>query len=108
MMICYKFPDRATFHGLLPSNYFSEGELICYTHDYSFQELGPLITTKGEYDEDGNEITPPVIDYSHHVNYQGVLTPELEHYHIKYCNHPTTVWAGLSVETAPLPIEEEE
>jgi hypothetical protein len=97
-MICYKFTDQATFHGLLPSNYFSEGELICYTHDYSFQELGPLITTKGEYDEDGNEITPPVIDYSHHVNYQGEPIPELEAGRIKYVENPNVTWSGVTAE----------
>ncbi len=32
-------------------------------------ELGPHVTTPGEYDDAGNEITPPVMDTRHHVNF---------------------------------------
>jgi hypothetical protein len=32
-------------------------------------ELGPLVLTPGTYDEEGNELTPPVVDSRWHVNY---------------------------------------
>ena len=31
-------------------------------------ELGPLVLTPGTYDEEGNELTPPVMDNRYHVN----------------------------------------
>lgn len=38
-------------------------------------EMGPHILTPGEHDEEGNEITPPVVDDRYHVNFW--LSPEL-------------------------------
>ena len=32
-------------------------------------EMGPHVITPGEYDEDGNEITAPVMDERYHVNF---------------------------------------
>jgi len=32
-------------------------------------ELGPYVITPGTYDQDGNEITPPVLDNRWHVNF---------------------------------------
>lgn len=32
-------------------------------------ELGPYVLTPGTYDEEFNEITPPVLDERHHVNF---------------------------------------
>ena len=32
-------------------------------------ELGPLVLTPGTYDEEGNELTPPVMDNRHHANF---------------------------------------
>jgi len=33
-------------------------------------EVGPMVITPGTYDEEGNEVTPPVIDPRHHVNFR--------------------------------------
>ena len=44
------------------------------THHHTIVKLGYLTLVQGEYDEDGNEITPPVISdkYSVDVMWQGV------------------------------------
>lgn len=34
----------------------------------NIDHLGPVVITPGTYDEDGNEITAPVLDDRHHVN----------------------------------------
>jgi hypothetical protein len=41
---------------LVPSQY------VC------IDEIGPVVKEPGEYDEDGTEITPPVLVEGHHVN----------------------------------------
>ena len=38
-------------------------------------ELGPLVLTPGTYDEEGNEVTPPVMDNRYHANFW--LAPRL-------------------------------
>lgn len=105
-MKCYKFTDQETFYSLLPPSFFSEdGQLICYTHNYSIQELGPVEITPVVI-KDEKELGPAIVVADHHVNYQGALIPELEPYHIRYCDKPSTVWAGVSAETAPPKKEE--
>jgi len=44
------------------------------THPHTVVKIGYLTITQGEYDEDGNEITPPVLSdkYSVDVLWQGV------------------------------------
>ena len=48
---------------------------IDYTHDYALDRIGPVVTTPGVYDEDGAEITPPVINPAYHANLR--CTPEI-------------------------------
>ena len=38
------------------------------THSHSIVRLGHIVTTKGTYDEEGNELTPPVLSDSYHVD----------------------------------------
>ena len=38
------------------------------THKHSFVHLGNIVLTQGEYDEEGNEITPPVLSDKWHVD----------------------------------------
>ena len=35
---------------------------------FAFDPIGPVVTVPGTYDEEGNEITPPVIDNRFHAN----------------------------------------
>lgn len=35
---------------------------------FALDVIGPIVTTPGQYDEEGNEITPPVIDELFHAN----------------------------------------
>ena len=38
------------------------------THSHSIVRLGHIVTTKGTYDEEGNELTAPVLSDSYHVD----------------------------------------
>ena len=88
LMYCYRFPDRATFLGLCDAlSWLSEvteespeAVLMAYTLDRAVDEIGPITIIEGTYDEDGNELTAPVIDNGHHVNYQGVHPAEFDAY----------------------------
>jgi len=44
------------------------GVWITATHDYSLGLIGPVVTTPGTYDAEGNEISAPVIDLRFHAN----------------------------------------
>lgn len=44
----------------------------CYCHHHAMDIIG-TIYTPGTYDDDGNELTPPVALPGWHVNYKGVL-----------------------------------
>ena len=35
---------------------------------FAFDPIGPIVVVPGTYDEEGNEITPPVIDNRFHAN----------------------------------------
>ena len=50
------------------------GEIRIY-----IDEIGPIVTTPAEYDEDMNMITPPVFDNSHHVNVR-IMDPGVQTY----------------------------
>jgi len=88
MMICYKFPDRATFLSL-STDKVVEGELVCYTHVYSIHEIGSVVR-----DED-------TIIEGHHVNYVGEPPTDWESYRLRYVDHPCTVFAGTTAEMEP-------
>ena len=100
-MYCYRFPDRATFIttcdalGWLsePSEESSEATLIAYTHDRAIDEVGCIETAPGTYDEDGNELTPPVFDMCHHVNLQGEHPAEWDAY-VVIPSSPSRIFAG--------------
>jgi hypothetical protein len=38
------------------------------THSHSIVRLGHIVTTKGTYDEEGNELTAPVLSDKYHVD----------------------------------------
>lgn len=62
---------------------------------WAFDPIGPIVSTPGIYDEDGNEVTPPVIDDRFHANLrctEGVAAMVPEEIRV----HPETprrVWA---------------
>ena len=38
------------------------------THSHSIVHLGNLVLTEGTYDEEGNELTPPVMSDTYHID----------------------------------------
>ncbi len=93
-MYCYRFPDEATFITSCEAlGWASEGVLSAYTHDRAIDVLGPVQTTPGTYDEEGVELTPPVIDARHHINFQGEAPEEWDEY-LVVANSPSRIWAG--------------
>ena len=102
-MYCYRFPDRATFLALCDTlGWLSavteespEATLIAYTQDRAVDEIGPVETVPGTYDEDGNELTAPVYDTNHHVNLRGAHPVEFDPY-VVVVNSPSRQFAGSS------------
>ncbi|MHA6641354.1 hypothetical protein [Mesorhizobium sp. A623] len=43
-------------------------EWITSTHDYALDLIGPVVATDGTYDENGKELTAPIIDARFHAN----------------------------------------
>jgi hypothetical protein len=114
-MYCYRFPDRATFlatcdaFGWLsePSEESPEATLIAYTSDRAIDEIGSIVTTGGEYDEEtGKELVPPVTDEGHHINYRGVHPIEWDDY-IVVPESPRRIFAGVSGALDPYAEPEE-
>ena len=100
-MYCYRFPDEATFMTSCEAlGWVSEGVLTAYTHDRAIDVLGCIQTVPGTYDEEGNELTPPVMDMCHHVNFQGVHPVEWDPY-VVLPNSPSRVFAGSNTATDP-------
>lgn len=54
------------------AGFFVDDSLILCTHDYSIDVIGQIIRG-GEWDENGNIITPPVVLDGWHVNFMGAL-----------------------------------
>lgn len=109
-MKCYAFPDRATFLGLCDTlGWLSEvteespeASLIAYTSDRAIDEVGPVQTLPGTYDEEGVELTPPTYDNRHHVNLMGEAPEEWDTYLI-VVNSPSRIFAG---SPGPVPGDE--
>jgi hypothetical protein len=38
------------------------------THKHSIVKLGDIVLAQGTYDEDGNEVTPPVLSEKYHID----------------------------------------
>lgn len=108
-MYCYRFPDKDTFVaacGTLgwlsePSEEAPEAVLIPYTHDRAIDEIGPVQTLPGTYDEEGVELTPPTYDTRYHVNFQGDPPLEFDQYLINVSS-PSCHFAGSSTTTTTI------
>ena len=103
-MYCYRFPDEqswlaaAATEGLLV-----EGEesptLLAYTHTHAIDVVGTIIGTPGTYDENGDELTPPVPLPGWHINVQGIA-PEAWDQFLTYVYQPRRIFAG---QPGPVP-----
>ena len=97
-MKCYAFPDRDTFVASCEAlGWVSEGVVSAYTSDRAIDEVGPVETVPGTYDEEGVELTAPEYDNRHHINYIGAVVDAWEQYRV-YPNSPCRVFAGGAVE----------
>ena len=77
---------------------FEETTSVSYGSQYILLDrIGPIVITPGVYDEEFNEITPPVIDDTYHVNLRIMdeteFPVELDPYKITV-NSPSRVFAG--------------
>ena len=105
-MYCYRFPDKDTFVAACgnlgwlsePSEEAPEAVVIAYTHDRAIDEVGPIETLPGTYDEDGVELTPPTFDTRHHVNFIGEAPLEWDQYLVDV-NSPSRIFAGSGAPT---------
>jgi hypothetical protein len=103
---CFRFPDEPTWivAGLAAGIYVKEPvpdddgnetgkelKLVGYTHSYACDVVG-RISRGGEWDEDGNEITPPEVLEGWHVNYRGEVPDEWLQYAV-WPQNPARVWA---------------
>jgi hypothetical protein len=61
------------------------------THNHSIVHLGHLIEQEGVYDEEGNEITPPVMTSTYHID-------------ILWDGEPDPSWDNAMVWMAPMGI----
>lgn len=88
-----KFADRAEMETVYrqPSE---DDDGITYPGCF-IDVVGPIVATPGEYDEDGNEIAPPVFADGWHVNVatKGELPVELQGFEIEAPTTPARVWA---------------
>ena len=104
-MKCYAFPDRDTFVASCEAlGWASEGVVSAYTSTRAIDELGPVQTLPGTFDEEGVELTPPEYDARHHVNYMGEVVEAWEQYRC-YPNSPSRLFAGGAVEPQEQPAE---
>lgn len=88
-----KFADRAEMETVYRQP-TEEDEGITYPGCF-MDAVGRIVTTPGEYDEDGNEIAPPVFADGWHVNVanKGELPEALKRFQIEAPATPARVWA---------------
>ena len=89
----FRFPDEDTGLAALEAAGLlnEDGELITASHTHSLDVIG-TITRGGEWDEEGNVITPPEVLDGWHLNYQGELPDGWEDFAV-YPAAPVRVWS---------------
>jgi hypothetical protein len=93
----FRFPDEVTgmaaleAAGLTRVDEDGNTQLITASHQHALDVIGP-ISRGGEWDEEGNVITPPTLLVGWHVNYQGPLPDGWEQCAVTPVN-PVRVWA---------------
>lgn len=78
MIYFLKFPDeQSCIEQLTEAGFIAEdGSVILSSHSHTLDIVGQIVRG-GEYDVDGNVITPPVVLDGWHVNFIGELPEEL-------------------------------
>lgn len=89
----FRFPDEATGMAALDAAGLltEDGEPITASHQHSLDVIG-VITRGGEWDDEGNVITPPEVLDGWHLNYVGPLPEGWEQYAV-FPQQPVRVWA---------------
>ena len=59
------------------------------THNHAIVRLGYIVVTEGTYDEDGNELTPPVLSDDYHID-------------VLWDGEPDEDWVDFTIWCAPL------
>ena len=69
------------------------------THKHSIVKLGNITLQQGTYDEDGNEVTPPVLSDKYHVDVLWNLSDDTydDEGNVVYADHPYG-WKTYSVD----------
>ena len=68
------------------------------THKHSIVKLGNIVLEQGTYDEDGNEITPPVLSEKYHIDVLWNLSDTYDDEgNVVYADHPFG-WKTYSVD----------
>jgi hypothetical protein len=77
----FRFPDEATAKAALEAAGLltEDGELITASHTHALDVIG-TISRGGEWDEEGNVITPPEVLPGWHVNFVGEVPEGWEQY----------------------------
>lgn len=88
-----RFPDESTGMAALDAAGLltEDGEYITASHTHALDVIG-AITSGGEWDDEGNVITPPTVLDGWHLNYVGNLPEGWEQYAVSPTN-PVRVWA---------------
>ena len=93
----FRFPDEATGLAALAAaglRFMDEDgnqQFITASHNHSLDIIGP-ITRGGEWDDEGDVITPPEVLDGWHLNYQGELPDGWEEFAV-YPANPVRVWS---------------
>jgi hypothetical protein len=89
----FRFPDEATGIDALDAAGLvnEDGGYIIASHTHALDIIGP-ISRGGEWDDEGNEITPPTVLDGWHVNYLGSLPEGWEQFAVEP-QQPVRVWA---------------
>jgi hypothetical protein len=68
------------------------------THKHSIVKLGNIVLTQGTYDEEGNEITPPVLSDKYHLDVLWDLSDSYDDEgNVVYADHPYG-WKSYSID----------
>lgn len=72
-----------------------DGEWIMASEKFNLDIIGPIVTSDGEYEEDGNELAPPEIDHRFHANLRcsEEIAQKVPENVIVYPKNPVRVWA---------------
>jgi hypothetical protein len=90
----FRFPDEATGMAALDAAGLltEDGDPITASHTHALDVVGP-ISIGGEYDDEGEVITPPTLLDGWHINYIGELPDGWEEYVVRP-EQPVRVFAA--------------